>query len=205
MARDYANKRQPEPPERSRVPRWVWIFTACASVAFVGFLYYLSQIPSEGGGGTALRERLQQALPETTTRDSSSGEVKGESAVRTPSLEEAFEFYQLLKDDEVPVPAPPAPSANSGSDSSSSPAATPSSRRWEIQVASFSDAADAERLRAELIINGLTSTHLTEADLGERGVYHRVMVGPFNERSQLNKAQDILAGLNHQVMVRTLN
>ncbi|MFG1495080.1 SPOR domain-containing protein [Saccharospirillum sp. HFRX-1] len=203
MARDYANKRQPEPPERSRVPRWVWIFTACASVAFVGFLYYLSQVPSEGGGGTALRERLKQALPETTQSEDDSS---GESAVRTPSLEEAFEFYQLLKDDEVPVPAPPAPSANSNSGSSSSSAASASAnRRWEIQVASFSDASDAERLRAELIINGLTSTHLTEADLGDRGVYHRVMVGPFNDRSQLNKAQDILVGLNHQVMVRTLN
>ncbi|PTY38160.1 hypothetical protein BGP77_17085 [Saccharospirillum sp. MSK14-1] len=201
MARDYANKRQPE-PERSRVPRWVWIFTGCASVAFVGFLYYLSQVPSEGGGGTALRERLQQALPETTTREDDSS---SDSAVRTPSLEEAFEFYQLLKDDEVPVPAPPAPSANTGNNSNASPAASPSNRRWEIQVASFSDAADAERLRAELIINGLTTTHLTEADLGDRGIYHRVMVGPFNDRSQLNKAQDILAGLNHQVMVRTLN
>lgn len=202
MARDYANKRQPE-PERSRVPRWVWIFTTCASIAFVGFLYYLSQVPSEGGGATALRERLQQALPETTTSDDNSS---SDSSVRTPSLEEAFEFYQLLKDDEVPVPAPPpAPSASSDNGSSSSPTPAASSRRWEIQVASFSKASDAERLRAELIINGLTTTHLTEADLGERGIYHRVMVGPFDDRSQLNKAQDILASLNHQVMVRTLN
>lgn len=198
MPRDYANKRQPE-PDRSRVPRWVWIFTACASIAFVGFLYYLSQVPSEGGGGGALVERLQQALPERSAdKDSDSTE-----SARTPSLEEAFEFYQLLKDDEVPVPSFPKPSANSND--SSSPAAPSTGRRWEIQVASFSDAADAERLRAELIINGLTSTHLTEADLGDRGIYHRVMVGPFNDRSQLNKAQDILADLNHQVMVRSLN
>lgn len=200
MARDYANKRQPE-PEHSRVPRWVWIFTACASVAFVGFLYYLSQVPAEGGGGTALRERLQQALPENTTSQDDSSTTDSR---RTPSLEEAFEFYQLLKDDEVPVPSRPAPAANSNN-STSTPAAPTSGRRWEIQVASFSDATDAERLRAELIISGLTNTHLTAADLGERGTYHRVMVGPFNDRSQLNKAQDILAGLNHQVMVRTLN
>ena len=126
------------------------------------------------------------------------------SESRTPSLEDAFEFYQLLKDDEVPVPAPPAPSASDDGDAPT-PAAPAGGRRWEIQVASFADESDAERLRAELIINGLTTARLTEADLGERGIYHRVMVGPFDDRSQLNKAQDILAGLNHQVMVRTLN
>ncbi|WP_108126389.1 SPOR domain-containing protein [Saccharospirillum mangrovi] len=201
MARDYANKRQPE-PDRSRVPRWVWIFTACASVAFVGFLYYLSQVPPDGSssGTQALKERLQQALPEASINNDDSKN----SSARTPTLEEAFEFYQLLKDDEVPVPAAtPRPSTNSGG--STSPAAPASGNRWEIQVASFSDVTDAERLRAQLIINGLTNTHLTEADLGDRGIYHRVMVGPFSDRSQLNKAQDILADLNHQVMVRSLN
>lgn len=203
MARDYANKRQPE-PDRSRIPRWVWIFTAIASLAFVGFLYFLSQIPADGSDGPSIRQKLEQALPKREQNATQTQPEQSDSESRTPSLEDAFEFYQLLKDDEVPVPAPPAPSASDEGDAS--PSTAPSGgRRWEIQVASFADVSDAERLRAELIINGLTTARLTEADLGERGIYHRVMVGPFNDRSQLNKAQDILAGLNHQVMVRTLN
>ncbi|WP_028671164.1 SPOR domain-containing protein [Saccharospirillum impatiens] len=213
MARDFANKPPPPPPERSRIPRWVWVFTTLASVAFVGFLTYLSQIPADGQGAQALRDRVQQIqIPSrsATPEDPEPAPEAEAEASATPSLEQAFEFYRLLRDDEVPIqlPRPQTDTPASSTDAPSgtqAPATPTASERWIIQVASFSRVADADRLRAELIINGLTEAHLTTVDLGDRGIYHRVMVGPFDNRSRLNRAQDVLVELDHQVMVRNVN
>lgn len=210
MARDFANKPPPPPPERSRIPRWVWVFTTLASVAFVGFLTYLSQIPADGQGAQAVRDQVQKIqIPSrsSTETDPEPSTVPEEKASTTPSLEQAFEFYRLLRDDEVPIqltrPETDTPPGTVDAPTGTQAPATPAGgERWIIQVASFSRVADADRLRAELIINGLTEAHLSTVDLGDRGTFHRVMVGPFDNRSRLNRAQDVLAELDHRVMVR---
>lgn len=213
MARDFANKPPPPPPERSRIPRWVWVFTTLASVAFVGFLTYLSQIPADGQGAQAVRDRVQQIqIPSRSSAETDPEPIAepDEEASTTPSLEQAFEFYRLLRDDEVPIqltrPETDTPPGTDDAPTGTQAPATPAAaERWIIQVASFSRVADADRLRAELIINGLTEAHLSTVDLGDRGTFHRVMVGPFDNRSRLNRAQDVLVELDHQVMVRNLN
>ncbi len=213
MARDFANKPPPPPPERSRIPRWVWVFTTLASVAFVGFLTYLSQIPADGQGAQAVRDRVQQIqIPSRSSAETDPEPIAEpeEETSTTPSLEQAFEFYRLLRDDEVPIQltrpeADTPPGADDAPRDTRAPATPAAAERWIIQVASFSRVADADRLRAELIINGLTEAHLSTVDLGDRGTFHRVMVGPFDNRSRLNRAQDVLAELDHEVVVRNLN
>ncbi|WP_127559807.1 SPOR domain-containing protein [Saccharospirillum alexandrii] len=209
MARDFANKPPPPPPERSRIPRWVWVFTTLASVAFVGFLTYLSQIPADDQGAQAVRDRVQQIqIPSRSSAETDPEPIaEPEEEASKPSLEQAFEFYRLLRDDEVPIQLT-RPETNTPPGTVDAPAGTQApttpagGERWIIQVASFSKVADADRLRAELIINGLTEAHLSTVDLGDRGTFHRVMVGPFDNRSRLNRAQDVLAELDHEVMVR---
>jgi cell division protein FtsN len=194
------------------------VFTTLASVAFVGFLTFLSQIPADNEGAQAVRDSVKNI--QIPTRESPSAETdpaqeeEPESDSPTPSLEQAFQFYKLLRDDEVPIqiaiPEPGNPSAlpddpAAGQTPNQTTNAQPQGDRWMIQVASFSRVADADRLRAELIINGLTEAHLSTVEVDNRGTFHRVMVGPFDNRSRLNRAQDILAELNHEVMVRNLN
>lgn len=205
MARDFASKPPPPEPQRSRIPGWVWVFTTLTAVGFVAFLYYLSQITPEDDGAAVIRETVRQLpLPERPPQT----ETEPEADDTARSLERAFEFYRLLRDDEVPITLPdlpptttiPGPSAPSTTPESG-PAA---SQKWIIQVASFNQVADADRLRAELIMNGLTEAQINTVDLGDRGTFHRVMVGPFDNRSRLNRAQDILVGLNMEVMVRNV-
>ncbi|MCH8532241.1 MAG: SPOR domain-containing protein [Saccharospirillum sp.] len=211
MARDYASRPPPPEPQRSRIPGWVWMFTTLTAVGFVGFLYYLSQITPEEDGAAVIRETIRQLpLPEQAPQTDAQPET--DDTVR--SLERAFEFYRLLRDDEVPITLPELPPTTTipaPSSPSTAPSTTPipqvdpaSNQRWIIQVASFNQVADADRLRAELIMNGLTEAQITTVDLGDRGTFHRVTVGPFDNRSRLNRAQDILVGLNMEVMVRNV-
>lgn len=218
MSRDFAHKPKQQ-PEGSRIPRWVWLFTTTVAIGFVGFLYYLSQVPAETAGADAVREQLSVALSEqkseeTTTPPAAEEEHEtiADIKAKADTLKKAFEFYELLENDEVPIDLPgdnptAAESATSGgstgTDSPTQTASIPDAKSWIIQVASFSNVADADKVRAELILNGLPNTDIVSVDVKDRGTYHRVMVGPFSHRPTLNKAQDILAELNYTPLVKS--
>jgi cell division protein FtsN len=208
MSRDYAHK--PRQPEGSHIPRWVWIFTTTVAIGFVGFLYYLSQVPAESGGAEAVREQFNIALSESKEQDTAPAvpaeehETIEDIKEKAETLKKAFEFYELLENDEVIVDLPdntPTETAqpNSGEQTV---AVIPESKSWIIQVASFSRVEDADKVRAELILNGLPDTEIVTVEVPDKGTFHRVVVGPFDHRPSLNKAQDILAELNYQPLVK---
>jgi cell division protein FtsN len=210
MSRDFAHK--PKQVETSRIPKWVWLFTTIVAISFVAFLYFLAKVPPEEGGAEAVREQLNIALKESKPAEKPAPAPKNEQVEdikeKAETLKQAFEFYQLLQDDEVPSIAPQESPNDTNTTTAPSTAVKPSNapakaNSWIIQVASFSKVADADRLRAELILNGLPSSSIDTVNITDKGTYHRVMVGPFDKRSELNKAQDRLAALNYQVMVKT--
>ena len=213
MSRDFAHKQRQ--PEGSYIPRWVWYFTTVVAIGFVGFLYYLSSVPGESGGAEAVREQLSVALTEAEPKPAAPKTEPHETIEdlkeKAETMKKAFEFYELLENDEVSVnlpgdtaEQPTSGSSSNGTTTSTAPTASVSNtaKSWIIQVASFSKVADADKVRAQLILNGLPNTEIVSVDVSEKGTYHRVMVGPFEQRSSLNKAQDILAELNYQPLVK---
>jgi len=60
-----------------------------------------------------------------------------------------------------------------------------------VQVASFRTSADAAKLAGRLKTYGLT-IFVERADLGEKGIWHRVLSGPFPSRENADKAVDFL-------------
>ena len=217
MARDFAHK--PKAPQGSSIPTWVWIFTVTVALGFGAFLYYLNAVPADKGGADAVRKQLAIALREPLAAPEStavSPEYESIEDIKTKAetLKQAFEFYQLLETDEVSIDLPgdriaPTVAPQNGlaarpdSPSKTPPVAVPDAKNWIIQVASFNRVADADRLRAELILNGLPNTEIQSVDVTGKGTFHRVMVGPFDHRPSLNKAQDTLAKLNYQVLVKS--
>ncbi len=160
--------RQKEP---SRVPAWVWLFTGAVLGAFVMFLLHLSEIQSGDEGKTP---------------DSAKVEV--------PHQKPRFDFYELLKDTEIPV-----------FDTASEPADQHSSEaepkyEYLLQVASFKSQGDADRLRAELVLLNL-SAYNENAKIRNGETWHRVMVGPFTSRSKLAKARSVLLSNRHEALV----
>lgn len=213
MARDFAHKPKQQ-PEGSRIPRWVWLFTSTVAIGFIGFLYYLSQVPEETNGADAVRQQLSQALAEQTPAEPEPAQTEERETLadikeKADTLKKAFEFYELLENDEVPIDLPgdePALESSGSATSTNSDttvASIPEARSWIIQVASFSNVADADKVRAELILNGLPNTEIVSVDVAGKGTFHRVMVGPFSHRPTLNKAQDILAELNYTPLVKS--
>ena len=106
-----------------------------------------------------------------------------------------FKFIDLLEGSEVPVhpekyrPAqPPASEPSAG-------AAPPADQRRPIyiQAASFRDLADAESLRAQLILQGLAAA-TARVDLNS-GAWYRVTVGPIESATE---AKSVMNNLREQ-------
>ena len=71
-----------------------------------------------------------------------------------------------------------------------------------LQVASFKSERDAKELQKRLIKKKLTNVQVTQSTTDSGSVWFRVMVGPFQNRSMLNKAQDVLVQMNFSPLER---
>jgi cell division septation protein DedD len=66
-----------------------------------------------------------------------------------------------------------------------------------LQVASFKSESDAKELQKLLINKQLPNVEVSQSTTESGSVWFKVMVGPFQNRSMLNKAQDILVQMNY--------
>jgi cell division protein FtsN len=57
-----------------------------------------------------------------------------------------------------------------------------------IQVGAFQNEADADNMKAKLALQGFEAVVQT-ATIPEKGVWHRVRVGPLNDITQINKVR----------------
>lgn len=64
-----------------------------------------------------------------------------------------------------------------------------------LQVGSFKNVADADNLKAKLALQGFEAIVQT-ATIPEKGTWHRVRVGPFNNIDSINKMRDQLMANN---------
>jgi len=69
-----------------------------------------------------------------------------------------------------------------------------------MQVASFKSEYDAKELQKLLTIKKLPNVEVSQSTTESGSVWFKVMVGPFQNRSMLNKAQDILVQMNYSLL-----
>lgn len=95
-----------------------------------------------------------------------------------------FEFYKILPGAGEPVPqaaTPPAPDA---------PA--PAGEALFLQAGAFQNPADADNLKARLALMGVEAI-VQQVTLAEKGVMHRVRIGPYANPEQMAKVRTLLA------------
>jgi cell division protein FtsN len=62
---------------------------------------------------------------------------------------------------------------------------------YYLQVGSFKDTEDAESLKAKIAMLGMEA-YVQSADLSEKGMWHRVRVGPFTKIDTIKKTRSSL-------------
>lgn len=105
-----------------------------------------------------------------------------------------FEFYRILPEMEVVVPEDEARSLAAPSPPPAQPAApaqppAPTAPgRYLLQVASFQNHGDADRLKAQLALLGVQANIQTVEIRGGQ-TWHRVRVGPFSDNNELGSVR----------------
>lgn len=179
MAKDFRRGANRPVPRRNRQKSCVWWFllgTMLGSFG-VGLYWMLEAPPGQVPPPVAAIPKVERPAPQR------------------PS----FQFPDILKDTEVeigkeqPLP-PPAPrpeppqrvEQTPGEETTTQePAASGS---YMLQVASFKRASDAERMKAQLALRGISS-RVQAATIKNGQVWHRVITGPYPNKQSMTSAQ----------------
>jgi cell division protein FtsN len=184
MPTDYksrVNKKQ-----KPSLPGYLWLLSGLAIGLFVAFIVYLDKQPeSDKNFGTA----VQQELEKFKNKKSAKKETTANTKINKEKKEPKFNFYTILPELEVLIPEsetrPPTTSKpDTGSKSSST------GKQYVLQVGSFQNLRDAEKLKANLAFFGLSAEiqHVTV----NKQAWHRVRTGPYKNKKQLYQNQDLL-------------
>lgn len=197
MTRDY-RKGAPPPRASGKQRRGTCFFWFVAGAMISGFGVGLAwMLDDKGQPGFAPPEQAQQpAAPQRP---------------RGPS----FDFYNILPEEEVPVPPetasrppPPPPPKPKPKPAEEAPAqaqtkpAIPNSASnkgtgYIIQVASFRKSGDAEALKAKLALKGIQA-RIQTVTINGKDTYHRVRVGPFAQKGDANRARSRLKSQGYE-------
>ena len=187
MAHDFAKRAQQHKrnlatvKKKSSLSKGLLLLTLLLVVGFAAFLYHLAKIQPQPSLQSSKSVPINNA-----------DKVKTTAPAKTQSPKNKYDFYTLLPESEVIAPKVEAyHSEPKGSNDEN--------YAYMLQAGSFQNSADADRLRAQLILLGLDAqSNLANTSNGR---WYRVVVGPFSSRSELNLAQDILARANTESML----
>jgi len=181
MPTDYKSRNTSQ--QKKSLPGFVWLLSGLAIGLFVAFIIYLDKQPeNESNFGDAVQQELnklkQQANKPDLDRTTKSEDKK----------ELKFNFYTILPELEVLIPESetrPPDVKKSGSSTGSN-----EDKQYLLQVGSFQNLNDAEKLKANLAFLGIKADVQNVTVNGQS--WHRVRCGPYVSKQQLYKAQSML-------------
>lgn len=166
MAQDFARRQRAKPRKEKSLPGWAWFLTGITVGVFASFLVYVwHDIPADPEA-TAI---LEKPVPENVETD-----------------EMQWDFYNIFPKSEVPI------IEEYQKDGTKTVVASPTA--WLLQAGSFRDPADADRLRAELILQGMNVFTREVESNGQS--WHRVLVGPIPSELETDRLRRRLAEAN---------
>lgn len=165
-----------------------------------GVAYYIMKQPRPFQG----REPQHEAMPEPQKPAVPAVQAAAPAAAPAPAPARAasavgetkprFEFYKVLTDKpEEPISAPKASKPAPKEVAKPQPViqAPALNEARFLQAGSFSNADDADKLKAKLALLGMEASVQT-VTLPEKGVWHRVRLGPYNTAEGMTRARDTL-------------
>ena len=172
-----------KPASNRQVPGWVWLFTGVVAGLFIAFLYHLAELRFNP-------DRPLAAKPEKPATESKP----------TPDSSPRFDFYAVLPKMEVIVPkGDDVETSNGNTNTKPQENRNHAGEQYLLQAGSFRAAADADRRRAELILQGY-NVNVQAVELSSGDTWHRVMIGPFDNINALHRAQDKMAAVGVETL-----
>ncbi len=159
--------------KKQEYPGWVYGLFGLAIGLSVAAAVWISDRRPAATAATAAREpaSLDSALDQNGEPTPAANE-----ATRTKSR---FDFYEMLPNFEVIVPE-----EDSSVAKDVEPKAVEQPGIYVLQAGSFTTYADADRRRAELALQGISST-IQRVTIDDK-TYHRVRIGPIDDLDELN-------------------
>ncbi len=191
MPRDY--KTRANGHDKKSLPGYMWLLSGLAIGLFVAFIVYLDKQPeNDKDFGSAIQlelEKLKQQANKKENKTASSKPVskKPENSKKEPK----FNFYTILPELEVLIPENETrPPAAKNKTTTSKKITNSKNKQYVLQVGSFQNLDDAEKLKANLAFMGMSANiqHVTV----NRQAWHRVRTGPYQSKQQLYKNQKLL-------------
>jgi cell division protein FtsN len=144
----------------------------------LGVAWYINKMPSPFL--TRGAPPAKSGAPGTAKNDV---RVEDKSAKAAPDAKPRFDFYKILPGEQ---PA----TDQQFKDAQKVPAAG-ERETFFLQAGAFQNAPDADNLKARLALLGIEATIQT-ATLPDKGVWHRVRIGPYGSIEELNRARETL-------------
>jgi cell division protein FtsN len=179
MSRDY----KPSAPKASNGSRGSPFFTGLLVGLLlgvglsVGLTMYLKGADSPFAEKKVDRptiEKLSEKLSENTSPDENA--LSSEESPDKAKPDNKFDFYTILPETESTVTEKEIEESS----------LTVKKDNYFLQVGAFQNEADADNMKAKLALQGFEAVVQT-ATIPEKGVWHRVRVGPLNDIEQINK------------------
>lgn len=172
---------------RKPLPTWAWVLVGLVVgiglTALVQLVIKRTTAPNSG----------LRALVDSATRPAPV--TPKPAAVPTRSAGKTkYDFYTILPETETVLPEPTASPAPGKQKDQAEPGYT-----YILQVGSFTQFADADRLKAKLALNGLVA-QVQKTEIKGKGTYYRVRLGPYNSLSALDRVHDQVRQFNIQAL-----
>ena len=209
MSRDYKTRKPSTAKKSNGSLIWgILIGYALGLMSAIGVWMYLDGAPSPFvPEETAHLGKSHEQSAQTKMPESKVDEIKTAETEERPQ----FDFYKILPGIEEPIseqaftraveqsppvptvspvlPLPPVPSAPSNNFVNNNAASSNVAlEKYFLQVGSFRKTDDAENLKARLALLGVVAFVQT-ANLSEKGIWHRVRVGPFTQKAEVDKVR----------------
>jgi cell division protein FtsN len=179
-------------PVKNKIKWWLWLLILFLASTFIFGLAQLSKVQPPSSQTISIQKSAPAVEPkkvEPKKTEPKKPEPAKTTQTKPPAQKkDNFEFYQILQDSEVDT---------SHVDAYQSTPRGEQDFLYMIQAASFRSNSDADRMRAKLILSGLKAS--IRQTTGKDGrPWFRVVLGPYESRSKMNRAQDKLVSQDIQ-------
>lgn len=184
MPKDYA--KTPKPGNTRSLPGWLWMLGGLGIGLFVALLVYINN-NTDVAHKTDLSASLNKIFDEGVKATRKAGEkTKAKVAQAIKESRPKFDFYTILPELEVAIPeeelikkAHSGKKAMRGKNDAS---------RYILQAGSFRNPAQADRLKAQLAMQGIVA-NIQPVKINDHDTWYRVRIGPLHNIATLNRTR----------------